>query len=90
MKRIVVIANNRKEWNFYCETLQWFCSKQNYPYKQVSEAFHDLVKDVRYSVVYNNQYIQEKLSGNLFDDYVLLCDENNVNIELVKSYIRGG
>ncbi len=89
MKRILVIANNRKEWTYFTETLQWKCSKHTHPYKQVAEAFHDLVADIRYSVVYNNQFMQERLAGQLFDDYVLLCDEKNVDIGLVMSYIRG-
>lgn len=89
MKNIVVVANNRQEWRCFCETLQWTCSKQNHPYKQVSEAFHDLVNDNRYSVVYNNFSMGEKLRGNIFHDYVLLCHENHVDIGLLLSYIRG-
>ena len=89
MQRILVITNNRKEWGFFTETLQWKCSKQNQPYKQVAEAFHDLVANIRYSVIYNNQFMQDRLAGQLFDDYVLLCDEKNVDIGLVMSYIRG-
>lgn len=89
MQRILVIANNRREWDHFCETLQFVCSKHNDPYKQVAEAFHDLVVDTRYSVIYNNQFMQDRLAGQLFDDYVLLCDEKNVDIGLVMSYIRG-
>ena len=55
----------------------------------MAEAFHDLTVDTRYSVVYNNQFMQDKLAGQLFDDYVLLCDERNVDIGLVMSYIKG-
>lgn len=89
MKHILVVANNRVEWRHFCETLTWVCSKQNHPYKQVTESFHDLTKNIRYSIVYNNQLMREKLYGQVFDDYVLLCGERWVDMGLLLSHVKG-
>ena len=89
IKYILVVANNKAEWNHFCETLEWKCSKQNTMYKRVQEAFHDIADNVRYSVFYNVYSMKERLDGRVFDDYVLLCSEKNVDMGLVLAYVKG-
>lgn len=91
MKLIAVICNNRNEWNYFVETLQWKLSKENKPYKASNNYIQDTDANVRYYCIHcgNDYTFQANLCGREWDDYITMCFMSDEQVEYVKSKIKG-
>jgi hypothetical protein len=89
MKTIAVICNNRREWLYFVDTLQFTLSKDNKPYKTVSKAIVDIEKQVKYVEVLNHSSGIESIRGYLWDDYITMGKQVDKELEnWIKLHIR--
>ena len=89
MKHIAVIVNNRKEWNYFVETIQFILSKDNKPYKAVAEAIVDIEKQIKYVSVLNHVSGIDNIRGYLWDDYITMGKQVDKDLEnWIKLHIR--
>ncbi len=91
MKQIAVICNNRREWDYFVETLQWKLSKENKPYKAADNRIQDTDANVRYFHIHcgNDYTFQSNLCGREWDDYITMCFMSDEQVEYIKSKIKG-
>ncbi len=90
MKHIAVIVNNRKEWNYFVETIQFTLSKDNKPYKAVAEAIVDIEKQVKYLFVLNHVSGTDNMRGYVINDYLTIAkivDDDIMNY--LMTYMKG-
>jgi hypothetical protein len=90
MKTIAVIVNNRREWLYFVDTLQFTLSKQNKPYNTVAKAMIDIEKQVKYVEVLNHVSGIESIRGCLWNDYITTSSQIDEELEnWIKLHIRG-
>jgi hypothetical protein len=90
MKTIAVIVNNRREWLYFVDTLQFTLSKENKPYNTVAKAMIDIEKKVKYVEVLNHVSGIESIRGYLWDDYITMGKQVDKELEnWIKLHMRG-
>ena len=91
MKQVAVVCNNRREWNYFVETLQWKLSKENKPYKASNNCIQDTNANARYYYIPcgNDYTFREHVSGREWNDYISMCFMSDEQVEYVISMIRG-
>ena len=89
MKTIAVICNNRQEWRYFVDTLQFTLSKDNKPYKAVAESVI-IDKQVKYVMVLNHERSIESIRGYLWRDYITMGEQVDKDLEnWIKLHMRG-
>jgi hypothetical protein len=90
MKTIAVICNNRQEWRYFVDTLQFTLSKDNKPYKAVAESVIDIEKQVKYILVPNHYRGIDNMLGYRISDYLTLASivDNDIH-EYLMTNMRG-
>jgi hypothetical protein len=73
MKTIAVICNNRREWLYFVDTLQFSLTKENKPYKAVAEYIVDVKGQVKYFRVNNHKSGIVNMLGITVNDYLTLA-----------------
>jgi hypothetical protein len=73
MKNIAVIVNNRREWLYFVDTLQFTLSKENKPYNTVSKAIVDIEGKVKYVYVNNHVSGIDVMKGYEIKDYITIA-----------------
>ena len=91
MKQIAVVCNNRREWDYFVDTLQWKLSKENKPYKATQSYIQDTEANTLYHYIPcgNDHTFCEYLRGRELNDYILMCGISNQQLLYLNSYIRG-
>lgn len=90
LKNIAVVCNNRQEWQYFVDTLQFTLSKDNKPYKVVKESIVDIEKQVKYILVPNCYRGVDNMRGYEISDYLTLASivDNDVH-EYLMNNMRG-
>jgi hypothetical protein len=73
MKTIAVIVNNRREWLYFVDTLQFTLSKQGKPYNTVAKAVIDIEGKVKYLCIPNHISGIEVMKGYEINDYITIA-----------------
>jgi len=73
MKVIAVIVNNRREWLYFVDTLQFKLSKENKPYNTVAKAMIDIEGKVKYVYVNNHVSGIDVMKGYEIKDYITIA-----------------
>jgi hypothetical protein len=90
VKNIAVIVNNKREWEFFVEALQFALSKEDTPYKTTTNDIVDKQKDVRYFLVPNHFSGIERMRGVIVNDYMTMANFVDDDIqEYLMIYMRG-
>ena len=91
MKQVAVICSNRREWEYFVETLQWKLSKENKPYKAANNYIQDTDANVRYYYIHcgNDYTFQSNLSGREWNDYISMCFMSNEQVQYMVNKLKG-
>lgn len=92
MRQVAVVCNNRKEWDYFVDTLQWKLSKENKPYKYNGNCIQDTDANTRYYYIHcgNDHTFREHVYGREWSDYISMCFMSDRQVEYMISMIRGG
>lgn len=90
MKQIAVICNNRKEWDYFVDTLQWKLSKENKRYCTVKNGITEIESNTKYiHIPCGSDYtFKEQLQGRELNDYILMCGITDQQLMYLNSKIR--